>query len=116
MLGKNEYLGNLVETFVYIELIKHQANANEDVEIYHFRNTQQKEIDFVLESSSGDIVAIEIKSGSNIKNEHFKGLIALAKNMKDKNFKGIIFYGGDKVLPYKIEDSQFWAIPLKVLI
>jgi uncharacterized protein len=116
MLGKNEHLGNLVETFVYTELIKHQANANEDIEIYHFRDTQQKEVDFVLESSFGDIVAIEIKSGSNIKSEHFKGLLALAKTMKDKNFKGIVFYGGDKVLPYKIEDYQFWAIPLTVLI
>lgn len=116
MLGKNEHLGNLVETFVYTELIKHQASANEDIEIYHFRDTQQKEVDFVLESSSGDIVAIEIKSGSNIKSEHFKVLLALAKTMKDKNFKGIVFYGGDKVLPYKIEDYQFWAIPLTVLI
>lgn len=116
MLGKNEHLGNLVETFVYTELIKHQSYANEDIEIYHFRDTQRKEVDFVLESSSGDIVAIEIKSGSNIKNEHFKGVLSLAKIMKDKNFKGIVFYGGDKVLPYKIEDYQFWAIPLKVLI
>ena len=116
MLGKNEHLGNLVETFVYTELIKHQANSNVDVEIYHFRDTAQKEVDFILESSSGDIVAIEIKSGSNIKSEHFKGLLALARNMKNENFKAIVFYGGDKVLPYKIEEFQFWAIPLKVLI
>lgn len=116
MLGKNEHLGNLVETFVYTELIKHQSNANENIEIYHFRDTAQKEVDFVLESSLGDIVAIEIKSSSTIKSEYFKGLVTLAKTMIDKNFKGIIFYGGDKVLPYKIEDYQFWVIPLKVLI
>ncbi|RBQ30840.1 AAA family ATPase [Arcobacter sp. FW59] len=116
MIGKNEHLGNLVETFVYSELIKHQANANEDVEIYHFRDSSQKEVDFVLESNLGDIVAIEVKSGTNIKNEDFKGLLTLAKTIKSKNFKGIIFYGGDKVLPYKIEDYQFWLIPLKVLI
>ena len=116
MLGKNEHLGNLVETFVYTELIKHQANSNVDVEIYHFRDTAQKEVDFILESSSGDIVAIEIKSGSNIKSEHFKGLLALARNMKNENFKAIVFYGGDKVLPYKVEEFQFWAITLKVLI
>ncbi|RBQ28244.1 ATP-binding protein [Aliarcobacter vitoriensis] len=116
MIGKNEHLGNLVETFVYSELIKHQANANEDVEIYHFRDSSQKEVDFVLESNLGDIVAIEVKSGTNIKNENFKGLLTLAKTIKSKNFRGIIFYGGDKVLPYKIEDYQFWLIPLKVLI
>ncbi len=116
MIGKTNHLGNLVETFVYTELIKHQSYANENIEIYHFRDQQKREVDFVLESSSGDIVALEIKSGSNIKSEHFKGLVALAKTMKNINFKGIVLYGGDKVLPYKIEEYQFWAIPLKVLI
>jgi len=116
MIGKNEHLGNLVETFVYSELIKHQSFTNEEVEIYHFRDQQKKEVDFVLESTSGDIVALEIKSGSNIKSEYFKGLLAIAKTIKNKKFKGIVFYGGDKVLPFKIEEYQFWAIPLKILI
>ncbi len=116
MSGKNESLGNLVETFVYSELIKHQSCADTDIEIYHFRDQQKKEVDFVLESSNGDIVALEIKSGSNLKPEHFKGLGALAKTMNGKNFKGIVLYAGDKVLPFKIEEHQFWAIPLTVLI
>ena len=116
MLGQNQQLGNLVETFVYTELIKHQASSNEEIEIYHFRDTTQKEVDFVLESSLGDILAIEVKLSSTIKSEYFKGLLVLAKTIGNKNFKGIVFYGGDKILPYKIEDYQFWAIPLKVLI
>lgn len=116
MIGKNDFLGNIVETFVYSELIKHQSYANTDVEIYHYRDLQQKEVDFVLEASNGDIVALEIKSGSNLKSEHFKGLIALAKTMNHKNFKGIVLYGGDKALPYKIEEFQFWALPLKALV
>ncbi len=114
--GKNEHLGNLVETFVYSELIKHQSYSEESIEIYHFRDPYNKEVDFVLESSSGDIVALEIKSGSTLKTEHFKGLLALAKTIKKKNFKGILLYGGDKILPYKVEEYQFWAIPLRVLI
>ncbi|MCK9257351.1 MAG: ATP-binding protein [Sulfurospirillaceae bacterium] len=116
MLGKNKYIGSLVETFVYSELIKHKAYSKTDVEIFHYRDLTQKEVDFVLESSFGDIVAIEVKSGRNLKNENFNGLLSLAKDMKNIDFKGIVFYGGDKVLPYKLEDFQFWAIPLKVLI
>jgi predicted AAA+ superfamily ATPase len=114
ILGKNEHMGNLVETFVYSELIKHSSCAEESVEIYHYRDQQSKEVDFVLESSSGDIVALEIKSGSNLKTEHFKGLVALESTIKNKNFKGIVLYSGDKILPYKIDNFQFWAIPLKV--
>ncbi len=116
LVGKNEHLGNLVETFVYSELIKHQSYTEENVEIYHYRDQQQKEVDFVIESNSGDIVALEIKSGSTIKKEQFKGLLALAQTIKKKNFKGIVLYGGDKILPFKIEEYQFWVIPLRVLI
>jgi len=116
LVGKNEHLGNLIETFVYSELIKHQSYSEENIEIYHYRDQQQKEVDFVIESNSGDIVALEIKSGSTIKKEQFKGLLALAKTIKKKNFKGIVLYGGDKILPFKIEEYQFWAIPLRVLI
>jgi predicted AAA+ superfamily ATPase len=115
MTGSNDSLGNLVETFVYTELIKHQSYANRNIEIYHFRDQQKKEVDFVLEASNGDIVALEIKSGLTIKPEHFKGLTALAQTIQNKNFKGIVLYGGDKVLPFKIDGFQFWAIPLKIL-
>lgn len=116
LIGQNEHLGNLVETFVYSELIKHQSYSEENVEIYHFRDVKQKEVDFVIESHKGDIVALEIKSGSNIKKEHFNGLIALGKTMKNKNFKGILLYGGDEILPYTIDDFKFWIIPLRVLV
>ncbi len=70
----------------------------------------------VIESSSGDIVALEIKSGSTLKTNHFKGLIALAKTMKKKDFKGIVLYGGDQILPYKVDEHQFWAIPLRIFL
>ncbi|MFA6789580.1 MAG: ATP-binding protein, partial [Arcobacteraceae bacterium] len=76
----------------------------------------QKEVDFVIESHSGNIVALEIKSGSSIKKEQFKGLLALAQTIKKNHFKGIVLYGGDKILPFKVEEYQFWAIPLRILI
>lgn len=116
MGGNNEYIGNLVETFVYSELIKHQSYADTSIEIFHFRDQQKKEVDFVLEARNGDVVALEIKSGSNLKSEHFKGLVALAQTTQSTNFKGIVLYGGDEILPYKIDDYRFWAIPLKILI
>ena len=116
MVKQGAVYGNLVESFVYGELIKHKSTANKRVNIYHFRDQQKKEVDFVLEASDGKIVALEVKSGSNIKKEYFKGLVALANTIKDKDFKGIILYGGDKIIPYKIEEYQFWAIPLKIFL
>ena len=116
MVKQGELYGDIVESFVYSELIKHKTTADKRVSIYHFRDQQKKEVDFVIESTDGKIVAIEVKSGSNIKKEYFKGLVALADTLKGKDFKGMILYGGDKVMPYKIEDYQFWVIPLKVFL
>jgi len=116
MVNQGEFYGNLVESFVYSELIKHQSFANTSIDIYHYRDQQQKEVDFVLEASDGKVVALEIKSGSNIKKEHFRGLVTLAHTMKQKDFKGFVLYGGDKILPYKIDEYQFWAIPLKIFL
>jgi len=116
MTNQGNIYGNLVESFVYSELIKHQSISNINCNIYHFRDQQKKEVDFVLESTNGKVIAIEVKSGSNIKKEYFKGLIALAQTMKQKDFKGIILYGGDEVLPYKIDKYQFWIIPLKIFL
>ena len=116
MTKRGEVYGDLVESFVYSELIKHQSYAETSINIYHYRDQQKVEVDFVLESTSGDVVAIEVKSGSSIKKEYFKGLVTLAKTIDPKRFKGIMLYGGDKVLPYKVGDFTFWAIPLKVLV
>ena len=116
MVKQGKLYGDIVESFVYSELIKHKTTADKRVSIYHFRDQQKKEVDFVLESSDSKIVAIEVKSGSNIKKEYFKGLVALADTTKDKDFRGIILYGGDKIMPYKINNYQFWVIPLKIFL
>ena len=116
MVKQGELYGDIVESFVYSELIKHKSTADKRVNIYHFRDQQKKEVDFVLESTDSKIVAIEVKSGSNIKKEYFKGLVALADTVKGKDFKGIILYGGNKIIPYKIENYQFWVIPLKIFL
>ena len=116
MTKRGDVYGDLVESFVYSELIKHQSYSDISINIYHYRDLQKIEVDFVLESTNGNIVAIEVKSGSKIKKEYFKGLVTLAKTIEPERFKGIIFYGGNNVLPFKIDGFTFWAIPLKVLV
>ncbi len=116
MTKRGDVYGDLVESFVYSELIKHQSCSETSINIYHYRDQQKKEVDLVLESTDGDVVALEIKSGSRIKQDYFKGLVALARTIDPKRFKGIILYGGDKVLPYKIDEFTFWAIPLKIFV
>ena len=115
ILSQREVLGNLVENFVYSELLKHSAYAKKTTKIYHYRDGNY-EVDLVLEQKNGNIVAIEIKSGTNIKEEHLRGLVRLAKNAKDNFLQGYIFYGGEKLLPISKDGYNFWLVPFSVLI
>ncbi len=114
IVSQRETLGNLVENFVYAELLKHSTYAKKSTQIYHYRDGNY-EVDLVLEQKSGNIIAIEVKATASIKVEHLRGLVKLAQNAGDKFLQGYVFYGGDEVLPISKDGFTFWLIPLGVL-
>jgi len=114
IVKEREMLGNLVENFVYTELLKHTTYAKKMTKIYHYRDGNY-EVDLILERGDGKIVAIEIKSSATIKAEYTRGLIQLAKNTKDNFLDGYIFYGGSDILPISKDGYTFWCIPFGVL-
>jgi len=109
-----EMLGNLIENFVYAELLKHSTYAKKSTKIYHYRDGSY-EVDLVLEQKNRKIVGIEVKSSATIKTEYTKGLVQLAKNAKENFLCGYIFYGGDEILPLSRDGYTFWCIPFGVL-
>jgi len=109
-----EMLGNLIENFVYAELLKHSTYAQKSTKIYHYRDGSY-EVDLVLEQKNRKIVGIEVKSSATIKTEYTKGLVQLAKNAKENFLCGYIFYGGDEILPLSRDGYTFWCIPFGVL-
>ncbi len=111
---ERELLGNLIENFVYAELLKHSTYAKKSTKIYHYRDGAY-EVDLVLEQKNGKLVAIEVKSSASIKTEYVKGLLRLAQNAKENFEAGYVFYGGREVLPIVKEDITFWCIPFAVL-
>ncbi len=114
IVSEREMLGNLVENFIYAELLKHTTYSKKSTQIYHYRDGNY-EVDLVLEQKNGNIVAIEVKSSATLKTEYLRGLVKLAENAGD-NFKaGYIFYGGDEILPMSRDGYEFWAIPFGVL-
>jgi len=114
IVKEREMLGNLVENFVYAELLKHGTYAKKSTKIYHYRDADY-EVDLVLEQKNSKIVAIEIKSSATIKTEYTRGLIQLAKNAKENFLQGYIFYGGNEILPISKDGYTFWCIPFGVL-
>ena len=112
--SEREMLGNLIENFVYAEVLKHTTYAKKSTKIYHYRDGTS-EVDLVLEQKNRKIIAIEVKSSSNIKTEYVNGLLKLAKNAKENFEAGYIFYGGNDILPISKEGYTFWCIPFMAL-
>lgn len=108
---KSHYKGDILETFVYGELIKAKTYANKNAEIYYYRTSDKKEIDFILEFAN-KVIAIEIKSSKSVHKSDFKHIYHLADELANKFDKGIVFYDGESVL--KI-DEKMYAIPLAFL-
>jgi predicted AAA+ superfamily ATPase len=112
----SQFFGGLVENLVYSELLKHATWAEEDVNFYHFRDTSRHELDLVIERSDGSVIGIEIKASMSVKQEDFSGLTVFAEYAKEKFLHGVLFYSGDKVLPFKINNRIFHALPISSLL
>ena len=111
-LVNSTHKGNVVETFVYGELLKHISYSTSQPKIYHYRTHDKKEIDFIIEKAD-KIFAIEVKSVQNIKKEAFKHIIDF-QSKSDKVVVGIVFYGGDNILSFGTVEEPRFALPLNI--
>ena len=106
-LANSPYKGAIYETFVFDELLKANTSSKKRANIYYYRTSDQKEIDFILEIS-GRLIAIEVKSSKTISKDDFKHIYHLKENLQSKFDKGIVFYAGDTAV--KLDDDMF-ALP-----
>ena len=65
-LEKSPFVGPLFEGLVASEIVKAQANAGRRRELYHFRDEQGLEVDFVVPGRSGSLALVECKAGRTI--------------------------------------------------
>ena len=86
--------GNVLETFVYAELLKQTTNAEGDYQLFYYRDHDQYEVDVVVENAGGQLVGVEIKAAATIKESDLRGLKRLASVAKDKFMLGVILYDG----------------------
>lgn len=105
--------GKLVETFVFNELAAQIDACDGEYRLFHYRDREQREIDFLLEREDQALLGIEIKSGSAIHSSHFKHLRWFKNNIaKDRPFVGIVLYTGE--LAGSMGDN-LWAVPFHQL-
>jgi predicted AAA+ superfamily ATPase len=99
--------GRLFENFAATEIIKNAAMLP-GTEVSHFRTSDQKEVDFVIEKTNGDTIGIEIKLDSVPDNHDFYGLKVLKDAVGGKFKKGIVLYPGTELVPFA---KDMWAVP-----
>ena len=104
--------GQVLESFVYGELLKHAASAEGDYQLLYYRDHDQYEVDLVAENAAGQLIGIEIKAAASVSASDLRGLKRLASVAGEQFKLGVIFYDGVQTLPL---GEGFWAVPISSL-
>lgn len=101
-------LGHLAENYVYTELKRHATGLDTGVNFYHYRDQNKKEIDLVIETQSGQLIAVETKVAATVGAGDFKVLREFQKTYSDKFTVGVVIYEGEHLLPF---GEGMFAVP-----
>ncbi len=104
--------GQILETFVFSEILKLTTVAPMQLRLYHFRRKNKYEVDVVLKRNDDMIAGVKIKSSATIYPQDFKGLKDLCESCQDQFAFGVILYDGDRVNYY---GEKFAAVPISAL-
>ncbi len=105
--------GKLMETFAFNEIMAQVETADGLYELFHYRDREKREIDFLIEREDNALLGIEIKAGSAIGKNDFKHMKWFQNNLaKNQTFIGIILYTGEFPASF---GNNLWAVPFGLL-
>lgn len=87
-LAKSPFLGALFEGFIAAEIVKAQANSGRRRELYHFRDEQGLEVDFLVPGRAGSVALVECKAGRTVAPSMAAPMQRLAEALKKKRPRG----------------------------
>jgi len=103
--------GRVLETFVFQELRKQGSWYEETLSFSHYRDKDKIEVDVIVESG-GRLAGIEVKAGSTVTGDDFKGLRKLQEAVQKRFAAGVVLYDGDAVVPF---GNKLYAVPISRL-
>lgn len=104
--------GQVLENFVFAELLKHATTAEGDYRLLYYRDHDQLEVDLVIENAVGQLVGVEVKAAATVRVSDLRGLRRLATVAGDAFKMGLVLYDGEEILPL---GENLWAAPLSTL-
>lgn len=104
--------GNVLETFVFGELLKHSTTAQDDYRLMYYRDADKFKVDVVIENAAGQLVGVEVKAAATVKASDLRGLKKWAALAGPQFRLGVVLYDGTETLPL---GDGLWAAPLSSL-
>jgi hypothetical protein len=105
--------GNVLESFVYGELLKATTTAEVEYALMYYRDADKVEVDVVIENAAGQLVGVEVKASATVKESDLRGLRKLATLAGDQFRIGLLLYDGDETIPL---GANIWVSPLATLL
>jgi predicted AAA+ superfamily ATPase len=107
----DQVTGKVLENFAICEVLKHREWADTDTTAYHYRQ-RDEEVDLVLESRSGDLIAIEIKAAASVSRKDTRAMQNLRERTHERFKAGVILCTCERTLPL---GDRLWTVPLSGL-
>lgn len=105
--------GKLMETLAFNEIMAQVDTKEDRYELFHYRDREKREIDFLIEREDNAYLGIEIKAGSAVDKNDFKHLKWFKNNLaQSRPFIGIIIYTGEFPVSF---GNNLWAVPFSRL-
>lgn len=108
-LNPQTQTGVLMENFIFNELQKQINWSETKPQLYFWRTSNGREIDFLLEDRQGRIVGIEAKASATVTSSDFTHLKALQQDIPEQFSGGYVVYKGDKFLSF---GQNLYAVPV----
>ncbi|WP_433515701.1 ATP-binding protein [Nonomuraea sp. CA-143628] len=105
-------IGPLLENFAIGEVARQLTWANESVQLFHYRDRDQIEVDMVLEHASGEVIGLEVKAAETVRGDDFRGLRHLADRLGARFRAGFVLYTGEQSLSF---GERLRALPMSSL-
>lgn len=104
--------GALAEGFVLEELRRQLTWSEHRGDLFHFRDKAGREVDAVIETDGGKILAVEVKLGASIGRRQFSGLTHLRDALGPRFCAGIVMHGGSETHSH---GDRLWSTPISSL-
>lgn len=93
-LKKSPFFGAIFEGFVASELAKQQVNRGERVELYHFRDQQGLEVDFIVPRAPARLALVEAKASTTVTPAMAQSVGRLAAAITGYRSSSFVVHGG----------------------